>query len=405
MRVMKKIFAFFNRYINGTKGVISLFLAILMVPFVTIAGALINAGRLNSTVAMFDEALCNASNSTLGTYDEFLRSRFNLMALSQNNSKVAKQLGISYVEYTSDNFVEDLFVYYMEQNLGTLSSTYDTTSLTATGVYPLGDTDVLKSAILQTSKITVPAKMVAEWGSLEDLINEMVKPFKLFSSIATTLSDGATVVGDIDKMNDAKDALDKEIDKCNTARTEYKQAYTEFEKAVKEYNTLVDNINSTQKKLDDCQKKVDALDKKVSDINEAIANKEQEIKDLKEDKKNDHSAEIQTLEDEIEALKIKREETAPGYNQAVSDRDKAKTTLQKYKKQYSTKHSNVVKTKSTYYSKIVAMQEAINNTKKKAKAFQSACESLVKDAEGFVSSATKTGMQAAKDNVSYQKNI
>ena len=47
----KKLNRFFHRCINGTKGVISLFLAILMVPFVSIAGALINAARVNSAIA------------------------------------------------------------------------------------------------------------------------------------------------------------------------------------------------------------------------------------------------------------------------------------------------------------------------------------------------------------------
>ena len=64
------------KYINGTKGVISIFLALVILPFTTIAGSLVNAARVNSAVAIFDEALCNASNSTLGTYDKFLRKRF-----------------------------------------------------------------------------------------------------------------------------------------------------------------------------------------------------------------------------------------------------------------------------------------------------------------------------------------
>ena len=49
-----------KKRINGTRGVISLFLAILMLPFVSVGGALLNAARVNSAVAVFDEALCNA---------------------------------------------------------------------------------------------------------------------------------------------------------------------------------------------------------------------------------------------------------------------------------------------------------------------------------------------------------
>ena len=92
--MIKHLFSIiFTKYINGTKGVISLMLAILMVPFVLVAGALLNAARFNSAVAVFDEALCNASNSTLGTYDSFLRSRFGLMALTQDTSKLGTSYG------------------------------------------------------------------------------------------------------------------------------------------------------------------------------------------------------------------------------------------------------------------------------------------------------------------------
>ena len=52
-RIYKKLRSGFHHYINGTKGVISLFLAILMVPFATIAGSLVNAARINSAVAVF----------------------------------------------------------------------------------------------------------------------------------------------------------------------------------------------------------------------------------------------------------------------------------------------------------------------------------------------------------------
>ncbi len=114
---MKRTLRFTRRYINGTKGVISLFLAILMLPFVSIGGALINAARVDSAVAVFDEALCNASNSTLGTYDEFLRKRFGLLAISQNTSSRGGG-------YTVQNLISDTFEYYMEQNVGVLSNTY-----------------------------------------------------------------------------------------------------------------------------------------------------------------------------------------------------------------------------------------------------------------------------------------
>ena len=394
----KKRKPFFCKYINGSKGVISLFLAILMAPFVTIAGALINAGRLNSAVAVFDEALCNASNSALGTYDDFLRSRFGLMAVSQNPSKISGQLG-----YTPEDFLQELFVYYMEQNLGALNNTYDSTSLSATGIYPLGDTTVLKSSILQASKITVPAKLAVEWGSLEDFTSMLTKPFSLFASLENTLSAGADVVTNIDKLTDKQDELELQIGACDTAKEEYDTAYDAFEKAVNNYNTLIGNIISAQSTLNQRQSRVNELNSQVQSLNAQIGAKEKTIKELKEDKKVDHKEEIKTLEDELDKLKKEREAKAPGYDQAVKNRDEAKRTLDGYTKQFSGKKTEVTNKKTEYINKISALQTEISATKGLAVEFQDAAKSMVSSATSLVSSVTTTGLEAARTSCDKQK--
>lgn len=399
----KEKLSFLKKYINGTKGVISLFLAILMVPFLTIAGALINAARLNSAVSIFDEALCNASNSVLGTYDEFLRDRFGLMALSQDLEKYAGQLGESAVTYSSEDFLQELFVYYMEENLGALTDTYDSSALSAVGIYPLGDTKVLRSAILQTSKITVPAKMVVEWGQLEDFMAMLTKPFKLFESIADTLSSGTDVVADIDKLTDTQEELEAQIEACNTVRSEYNTAYDNFATAVSNFNTLIGNISSAQATVNDCQDEVDRLNALVSDINADIAKKEKKIGELQKDKNVDHSQEISALEEEIKELKKKRNEEAPGYDDAVEALEDAKETLKNYENQFSGKRNDVISKKATYRAKIVALQEALNATKELAVDFQTAAKDLVSHATDLITNATKTGLEAAK--TSCDKNM
>ena len=154
------------RFINGTKGVISLFLACLLVPFTTLACALLTAARINSAVAIFDEALCNASNSTLGTYDSFLRKRFGLLAMEQNTSGKA---AIGGNPYSVDDLINDTFNEFLKENLKTLSNTYITSQAEAKGVYSLADTDVLLAQILEYSKYSVPTKMLTDGLDLDDL--------------------------------------------------------------------------------------------------------------------------------------------------------------------------------------------------------------------------------------------
>lgn len=398
-----KIARFFKRYINGTKGAISLFLAILMIPFASIAGALINAGRINSAVAIFDEALCNASNSTLGTYDEFLYSRFSLMAMSQDTSDGGTRFGVITDEYTADDFINDLFVYYMEQNVGSLSATYATTEVEAEGLYPLGDPAVLKSAVLQASKITVPVKMVTDWGSIDDLLAELTSPLNLIATFENMISSGMNVAGDIDKLFEKKDSLEKQIDKCNTARTVYNKAYDEFESAAKSFNALIDNITYWEGQVTVYQRKLDELNEKVADINTEIGAKTKRIEELKADTQTDHSDDIATLEEEIGKLEEQREEKAPGYNETVEQLNSAKANLSTYQKQFAGKRTAADNKKKEYYKKIVALRDEIDATSSAVVSFQSAVKSLVNDSLSLVSNTASAGLQLAQNSVEEQQ--
>lgn len=393
---MKRIRRFFRRYINGTKGVISLFLAILMVPFVTIAGSLINAGRINSAVAIFDEALCNASNSTLGTYDAFLRSRFALMAMSQDTSSGGTQFGSTSPSYSADDFVNDLFTYYMEQNVGTLSNTYSATNINATGLYPLSDTSVLLSSVLQAGKITVPAKLAIDWGSLDDMLKSFTKALNLFSSFEDLASSGMNVASDVDKLIDKQESLEKNIDDCNTAKSNYDTTYNTFISAINDYNNLIDNINTTSAQVSNYQQQVDQLSQAVAQIEQQIQEKQDAIAELEEDKDVDHSEEIEELNEEIEELEKELEKQSPGYTTAKNNLNSAKSRLDQYRGQLSAKRQAIESAKSAYYDAIVALRDQIDKTCDAAVAFQSAAKTLVNDGEGLISNVVTTGIDVAR---------
>ena len=264
-----------RKFIKGSKGVISLFLAILMVPFVSIAGMLVNAGRVNSAVAIFDEALCNASNSTLGTYDKFLRSRFALMAMSQDTSDGGTRYGSTSSSYSADDLINDVFKHYMEKNVGALSNTYVTTEVNGNGLYPLSDSSVLLSSVLQSSKITVPAKLAIDWGSFDDILKKFTESFNVFASIESFASSGFGLTSEIDGLLDSQDNLEKTIEDCNDARTEYENAYNEFKTAVEEFNKLIDDASDASEEVNKCQENVNQLSSKVSDLEKELQEKKE----------------------------------------------------------------------------------------------------------------------------------
>lgn len=387
-----------RKFIKGSKGVISLFLAILMVPFVSIAGMLVNAGRVNSAVAIFDEALCNASNSTLGTYDKFLRSRFALMAMSQDTSDGGTRYGSTSSSYSADDLINDVFKHYMEKNVGTLSNTYVTTEVNGNGLYPLSDSSVLLSSVLQSSKITVPAKLAIDWGSFDDILKKFTESFNVFASIESFASSGFGLTSEIDGLLDSQDNLEKTIEDCNDARTEYEDAYNEFKNAVEEFNKLIDDASDASEEVNKCQENVNQLSYKVSDLEKELQEKKEKIEELNKDTKDAHKKEIEDLNKEIEELQKDIEDKNKEYSSATDDLKDAQSTLDGYKKEFNTRRSEVVNKKSSYYDKIVALRDAVNNTSIKVIAFQDKAKSVVNGAEGLISDGVSMGVAIAKDN-------
>ncbi len=239
------------RFINGTKGVISLFLACLLVPFTTLACALLTAARINSAVAIFDEALCNASNSTLGTYDSFLRKRFGLLAMEQNTSG---KKGVGGTAYTINDLINETFDKYLKENLKTLSNTYTKSQAEAKGVYALADTDILLAQILEYSKYSVPTKMLTDGLDLDDLAEYIEKYFKggfaitdfissmlgSFGSMITLCGDYQTLKNDVSNEETSKKSYTNKWTAFQTAASAYKNKYDEMQRKIQEQQGIID---------------------------------------------------------------------------------------------------------------------------------------------------------------------
>lgn len=73
-----------HKYINGSKGVVSLFLCLLMTPVLSVASALVEFSRYQNTESVFQEVMDCASLSTMANYDAYLQKRFGLFAVSQD---------------------------------------------------------------------------------------------------------------------------------------------------------------------------------------------------------------------------------------------------------------------------------------------------------------------------------
>lgn len=363
----KKKLKFLNKYINGTNGVISLFLAILMVPFASIAGVLVNSARINSAVALFDEALCSASNSTLGTYDKFLRERFGLLAMDQNTASGGSG-------YTVQQLIQDTFKEYMDKNINVVSNTYDTSTVSATGVYPLADTDVLLSQVYEASKYTVPAKLVVDGFSIEDIIKALTKDLDSVTRLFSSISSGAAVVDKVANCGDKFTALNDKIKSLDENKTSYDNAYTEFKNAVDEYNSIIDEINN---KKEEIQKQIDSLNSDISDAEKKFKEEKEKAPELSkqiEDLENEKDINGKPVDNKEKIKKIEEDnkDTLKGYLDAKKNLKEKQDELKEkkdaldgveasYTNELNTKRENVTNKKNSYVSKINSYASSVKS--------------------------------------------
>ena len=82
-KIYKKIGTFFHKYINGTKGAVSLLLTLVMTPLLSTSLILVESARYQNAVQLMEEIMDSAAFSTLAEYDAFVDERFGLLSVSQ----------------------------------------------------------------------------------------------------------------------------------------------------------------------------------------------------------------------------------------------------------------------------------------------------------------------------------
>lgn len=343
------------RYINGTRGVISLFLAILMVPFVSIAGALINAARVNSAIAVFDEALCNASNSTLGTYDKFLKERFGLLAMSQNTAKEGGG-------YTAENLISDTFKFYMEQNMEVLSNTFTASETEAVGIYPLSDPDILLTNVMEYGKYAVPTKLAIDGFSLDEIVKKLTEGTEFLGSVMDLERSTMDLDVKCEELQESMNTLRAALGNYEAASTGYADSYGRFNASVEDYNAMVDEM---KREVQKCQEQVAAAESALAEADE--------------------------------------ENAAAAAAELDAARQALQETIAKYHNILASKRSVVRENKEDYVKKITGMAETIKTAGEAAAAAQGKFMAVVNQGVSIVSSVgdvlTECGTGSIDDDI------
>lgn len=209
-KALKPIRKFVHKYVNGTKGMISIFLALVMSPLLSVSLLLVESARYQSTIQMVEEIMDCAGFSSLAEYDEYLDSRFGTMAVSQKED------------------INSTFSNYMKKSMTSAGQSVSLTALSAIGEYPLSDSEIFRQQIQEQTEFSVPAKLLLEGFNVKDLMGGLEDKFNKATDIsekAKKVKDGADAAK---YVTDAIAAIQKAKAKAETVSEKlqaYKDAY------------------------------------------------------------------------------------------------------------------------------------------------------------------------------------
>lgn len=196
--------------INGVKGAISLMLAVLMTPFLTVAGLLVEVGRYNSNMSVFDEAMNVSSVSTLAAYDAYLHKRWGLLAISQEVS------------------IPEIYDSNLRVNTGVNNHHVEVHSLDVQGIRPLSHEEILYWQIMEYSKLNGTTKLTTEFLKLSDLLDYFEKMGDL-DQILSIFSSGLETITAMWNLLKAVKNLYDSAEEIIDLFGEYEDEYEDFE--------------------------------------------------------------------------------------------------------------------------------------------------------------------------------
>lgn len=224
---------------KGCEGAVTLFLCILMTPFLMLASALVEFSRYQETAELVNELMDCSTLSVLANFDEYLEERFGLFGIKQ------------------DCDINETYNKSMTANSKLLGKSITLGGdISAFGSLPLSDHSVLKTQLMDYSESTVLSEILLEDLNIKELLEKLdnLSAIERISNVATAVGDLSGSVKDVvvfgqsllDKINEAKTKVTSFISGFNTFCSSLKSLVNEF---VNEEDVTFDNIK--EKYLDD----------------------------------------------------------------------------------------------------------------------------------------------------------
>lgn len=220
------------KYIKRCKGVISIFLCLILTPCMSLASALIEYSRYQGTLQTTKEVVNVSAMATMSNYDDYLLDRFGLLSMSQNSNVSAK------------------FSNYFDRNINLLGNSVDIKNKSAGGTAPLSENNIMKQQILDFSETTVLTDSLLEDFGLEDLLQKIDKSDTL-SKVSDKASATVDLIDSIEELVESVENLQESItnisNKANNVVTDFGNLNTSLTEC---FNMVKQDITSVKKNVD-----------------------------------------------------------------------------------------------------------------------------------------------------------
>lgn len=215
---------------KATKGVISIFLSIVLLALFSLGSLVMEAGRYQSAKAQLSEAIESAEMSMLAHYDTTLQKQYGILAM--DSSKVDENKFHEYLLFNSDlSEIENYQANGLSRLYGTPTTEFNT-------MYNLSNPKVLKRQILEYSKYNVPLDVAAEIVDVKNIFKELKKTLTKDLGLDKLLK----ACDCIDKIWDALKNFGKlqksvmELQNCGTGYRDWANYFNDFLEGAAEGN-------------------------------------------------------------------------------------------------------------------------------------------------------------------------
>lgn len=251
---------------DKVSGQITVFLAIVMMAVLMLAGLLVDIARINAGKTMVKRAADTAARSLLAEYGTRLKEGYGVFAFNEAETadlqdRFEENLACNLSIPLDEEFYKgstDLFSFRIEK-------------INVTPIYNLSENNVMKKQILEHMKYRAPEKMVE--GFMEKLL--AVRDVGKMSGAYQQKVSIDKLFGGMDK---AQQKLKKNIDGMGDSFDKFINGFNlngSWEEVCQDYNSLTGDLENLRNSLDSLGVDISSLEDEISELKSAASETEQ----------------------------------------------------------------------------------------------------------------------------------